>query len=97
MQLARCLSNHGMVLSATGEPLRALGLFQEQEGICREIGNARGLSLALFHQGQVLLMLRRIEEGRPKVLEGYELARSHGFQSEAARMEPVVRLLTARQ
>jgi len=92
-ELARCRSNRGLVLLGAGDPRRALGLFQEQEQICRQIVNTLGLSLALFHQGQALFMLGRIEECRRKTLEGYELARRHGFQFEAAQMEPVVRSL----
>jgi tetratricopeptide (TPR) repeat protein len=56
------LGNQARVLEAQGDLDGALALLQEQERICRQLGNQLGLQIALTNQGSVLQARGQAEE-----------------------------------
>lgn len=69
----------------------AMALNQEQEHLCRELGNPQGLVISLAHQAELLSeKLDRPQEALPLAAEAYHLATEHGYAALAGEFKSIL-------
>lgn len=67
-----------------------MALLKEQERICRERGNPKGLARALANQASLLGRMNRPGEALPLAEEAYRLASQHGLTALVQWLGPIL-------
>ena len=68
-----------------------MSLHNEEEGICRELGNPRGLATSLANQAELLAGdLHQPQPALPLAEEARDLAEQHGLTALAEQIKPIL-------
>ncbi|MCB2231720.1 hypothetical protein KQH82_13455 [bacterium] len=63
---------------------------KEQERICRQLGNVKGVAISLANQSIILAKAGRVQEGLSKIEEAHQMAVKYGYAAVAAQIEPML-------
>ncbi|MBN1267704.1 MAG: tetratricopeptide repeat protein [Anaerolineales bacterium] len=86
-ELQAVISNQASIYHQLGEFERAKLLREEEIEVCRQAGYQNDLARALFTMSELLIDMRRMEEGLPAAQEAYELAKKYGLTSIISDLE----------
>jgi hypothetical protein len=87
--LQSALAAQANIYHAARDLENAMRLYQEQERICRELGNMEGLAMSLANQAACHVMDGRREEAVGLIREAHRLVQRHGLARAAGPIEHI--------
>jgi len=70
-----------------------MALHEEEERICRQLGNIEGLAYSLANQALLVQKMGRAQAGLSLVEQAYQLASEHGYAALAKEISPILESL----